>query len=335
MEEKKYIKISLSTFFLIIALIVICITGYFTYKYFEIIKTSNVDKVAVDNTNSNTNISDNKEIENEPNKENSTLSDIANNYEKSYSEIIKDLNTNNFDKNKFDGSFLIKKVNNLPMTGDNINYYNINGDLVDKYLPETVLATWSDISNYQSNLYNGLEINRKIPYSSQMIYRNNLPNETTFYLEANKTAYSAEETIEDSFNNNNVGLFWSAKDIENSISADEVITVPDELKQKWNYNELGIFIELLGNPSRVYTMPDTDGNNPGFHTEIEFDLIKNYQLFWEYDEYYIRMYVQSIIENDAEKINRIANIVVKSKNSNSSTGDYNKDIANCENSVQD
>ena len=35
MTEKKYIKISLSSFFLAIAIIVIAILGYFTYKFYN------------------------------------------------------------------------------------------------------------------------------------------------------------------------------------------------------------------------------------------------------------------------------------------------------------
>jgi hypothetical protein len=110
---------------------------------------------------------------------------------KTYSEIIDSLDVNNFDKNKFSGEFVIKKVNNLVnnILANEIDYYNINGELVDEYVPETVLVTWDDISNYESDLYKGLNLSKEIPYSSYMIYRNDLPNETIFYLEANKTEY--------------------------------------------------------------------------------------------------------------------------------------------------
>ena len=108
---------------------------------------------------------------------------------KTYSEIIDSLDVNNFDKNKFSGEFVIKKVNNLVnnILANEINYYNINDELVDEYVPETVLATWDDISNYESDLYKGLNLRKEIPYSMDAIYRNNLPNETTFYLEEKKT----------------------------------------------------------------------------------------------------------------------------------------------------
>ncbi len=288
MENKKNIKKALSAVISIVVVIAIGISGYCTYNYFKLAEEEKI------------------------------------NSQKSYAEIIEGLNTDNFDKNKFNNEFLVKKINTLSSV-DDITYYDINCKEVDKYVPETVLATWSDISNYQSSLYTGLDINAQIPYTAQMLYRNDLPDQNIFYLEACKTDYSAVETIKDSFDNNNVGLFWSAKCMESGLTADEVISVPNKTRKKWGDNEFGIFTDLLGYPSRIHKLPDADKKDVGEAYEelnLEYDIERTYYIFWEYDEYYIGMYLETLVKGEEEVLGRISQIMVQSKNSNSTSGDY-------------
>lgn len=240
--------------------------------------------------------------------------------EKSYSEIINDLNVNNFNKNQFDGKFVVKKANNLSLV-TRIEYYDINGYKVDKYEPEIVLVTWKDIKDYKNNLYNGLDINKKIPYTSHKIYRNNIPNETIFYLSAYQTD-SSSDTIKNSFDNNNVNLSWHSNS-DSGILASEVINVSNNKK---DYNQFGVFIDSLGSPAGICRMPDVDKNDVSA-SEIEFDYIKRYELYWVYDEYYILMMINSVIKDDVEISESISQILVNSKNSNNgATQNYSEYI---------
>lgn len=83
MEEKKYIKVSLSTFFLIIAIIVIVILGYFTYKFYNEKNNANIE---VTNLTSKLNNSE------------STINSIKNTIEESTSNETASSNSTNDSK---------------------------------------------------------------------------------------------------------------------------------------------------------------------------------------------------------------------------------------------
>ena len=70
MEEKKFIKISLSTLFLIIAIIVICIMGYMMYKMNYEIKQLSEKVTNAENVTVNDKTSDIDEQKNTHNEEN-------------------------------------------------------------------------------------------------------------------------------------------------------------------------------------------------------------------------------------------------------------------------
>ena len=246
-------------------------------------------------------INDKNKNGNEEEKNNELDDDYKNYYNKTYDEIISILDTTKFDKNKFDGKFVIKQNNS-----------------------KKVLATWRDISNYKSNLYKGLDVNQEIKYSSHSLYSN---------ITATKKSTFSNDTIKDSFDNNNVHLGWSSVE-NNFISASDVLYVSNENKNKWNKNELGIFIELLGNPSKIYHHKDRTLDDiihsgvSSFRFSPEFDILKNYVLYWEYDEYYIRMEISIRYLNNNLTEEGISEVKVASKNMNSDiSGSYQGDIS--------
>lgn len=86
MEEKKALKISLSTFFLILAIIVICVMVYYIYK---LNNEKNIETIKAENLNSKVNSLENKvnDLQEKINTISSTINatetNIANNSEKS------------------------------------------------------------------------------------------------------------------------------------------------------------------------------------------------------------------------------------------------------------
>lgn len=130
MEEKKVIKISLSTFFLILAIIVIIIMGIFIYKLYNEksidnkkttelqAKVNNLNKTISElqeknNTISNTIYSNNTSIENSTSS-NTTSNNLSTNSSNSkYSEITKTLTNNDLLSvtdavNNNDGTYTLK-----------------------------------------------------------------------------------------------------------------------------------------------------------------------------------------------------------------------------------
>ena len=237
--------------------------------------------------------------ENENNEQKDTT--IKNNYVgKTYTEIINSVNLADFDKNKFDGKFVVKKVNVLPINGINY-YYDINNKPVAKYDYTSDLVAWNDIKSYKSSLYEGLDVHKQIEYEYSIYRYNGAFGEPVFYLSACK---GSNTTVKDAFDNNNIGLFWNG-----DVKAKEVINVS---KNNINTNELGIFMDELGVPFKIYRYPDGHMSDTSA-VEMQYDYSKRYELIWEYDEYYISLYATVLMKDGNEIKTSIGPVNVKSK----------------------
>lgn len=275
----------LITIIILFGLIILAETGYICYNKGVEKKKSEV-------------------LENENDKEEQNDTTEKNNYvAKTYTEIINSVNLEDFDKNKFDGKFLIKKVNILPSTGTDFYYYDLNGKQVPKYEYITELVGWKDIKNYNSSLYEGLEVNTKIEYSQHSLYRySGTYGENVFYLNACKS--KTNTTIKDAFDNGNISLFWNG-----DIKAKEVINVS---KNNVNTNELGIFMDELGVPYKIYRYPDGHMSDSSVN-EVQYDYSKRYELIWAYDDYYISLDANVLMKDGNEINSSIGSVRVYSK----------------------
>lgn len=151
MEEKKSIKISRSTFFLIIAIIVIVVMGYIIYKLnddkikaklevsqlnsqIESLKNS---VASMQNQIKNTSKANNSNVSNDLNTNTASTENTANNKQKSTEDTIKDLFLENLKEidNNNEEKLVEYRVDKVTIEKD------ISNDILNNYKPTDILAT--------------------------------------------------------------------------------------------------------------------------------------------------------------------------------------------------
>ena len=135
MEEKKAIKISLSTFLLILAIIVIIIMGYFIYKLNNDKELANNKVIQLNNQVSG--------LENTVNNLQGTISDISNTIIKANDSVETNLNSNTQTNTSVSKTFSNDEIKNAIQ-----NYLDLSGALAGS--PEGLLVKLG-LTNFGAN----------------------------------------------------------------------------------------------------------------------------------------------------------------------------------------